>query len=513
MEQNNSKPKYLDVAYVVIRDILKNWIVIVCIALSTAIFAYIFASMYYTPRYTSRSTMVVSAKVNNTGVYTDTTETEKLTDTITAVLNSSVLKKKTAESLGINSFDGTIGISVVTGTNLLEVSVNSSNPHTAFRLLKTLLEIYPDMSTDILGDIVMEIFEEPSFPSEPSNAFKVGKNIALSVIFSSLVVVLIAALYSYLMDTIKNEWDATEKLDAKLFGIIYHETLFKNLKARLLHRKKRLLMGAPSVSFGFCETIKKIRTNINYYREKNGGKLVLVTSYEKGEGKTLVTANLAQAMAQRNKKILLISGTTTSSVLLDIFNLSLPEEFVNKTKSSLEDYIYTEETGKLGILINTFYDTLTTNFSDFITLNEFNTFINAARENYDMIIIDGPSVKNSADVETFAGIADFSLLVVKQNCTKSPLLNDTIDTLNKYNQGLAGIVFNNVHSSATVINIGYGYGYGRKIDYGYGSYGKYGRYGRYGSYGKYNKYGKYGNYGRYGAYYQHGRYEAKREKK
>lgn len=514
MENNNTRPKYLDIAYVIIRDILKNWVAIVCIALSAAMFAYIFAAVYYTPKYTSRSTMVVSAKVNNTGVYTDATETEKLTNTITAVLNSSVLKKKTADALGMDSFDGSIKISVVTNTNLLEVSVISSNPHTAFCLLKTLLEIYPEMSTDILGDIVMEIFEAPSFPSFPSNAFNFSKNIMLSVLLSTLAVVLVAALYSYLMDTIKNEWDAAEKLDTKLLGILYHETTYKNLKARILRKKKRLLIGAPSVSFGFCETMKKIRTSISYYREKNGGKIMLVTSYEKGEGKTLVAANLAQAMIQRNQKVLLISGDASSSSLLDMFNITLPEAFVNKPKSDLKDYVYTDEKGRLNILINSFKDLLASNFSDFIVSGAFKEFIKKVSDCYDLIIIDGPCIKNSADAEVFADIADFSLLIVKQNFTRTPLINDTIDTLNKYGKGVAGFVFNDVHSSATVINIGYGYGYGRKIDYGYGSYGKYGRYGSYGSYGKYGKYRKYGNYGhygKYGAYYQHGKYEAKRE--
>ena len=217
--------------------------------------------------------------------------------------------------------------------------------------------------------------------------------------------------------------------------------------------------------------------------------------------------------------MLIISGTTTSSPLLDLFNITLPEEFINKTKSSLEDYVYTDKQTKLAILINAYHEHLDSNFSDYIASGEFNEFIRKATEIYDYIIVDGPCMKRSADAEALAKVCDFSLLVVKQNCTKTPLINDTIDTLNKYNKGLAGFIFNDVHSSATVINIGYGYGYGRKIDYGYGSYGKYGRYGSYGSYGKYKKYGKYGSYGnygnysRYGAYYHHGRYEAKRDKK
>ena len=94
--ENNNRPKYLDIAYVVLRDILKNWIAIVCTALSAAIFAYIIASVSYSPVYTSTCTLIVNAKNNNLGVYADKTETEKLTDTITATMNTSVLKNEVA---------------------------------------------------------------------------------------------------------------------------------------------------------------------------------------------------------------------------------------------------------------------------------------------------------------------------------------------------------------------------------------------------------------------------------
>jgi len=511
MEKSN-KPKFLDVAYVVIRDIIKNWIPIVCFALSAAIFAYIFASVRYEPHYTSRCTIVVSAKSNSTGAYTDRTETEKLTDTIKATLRTSILKKKAAEEAGFSEFDGTIKFSVLPRTNLLEVAVVSSNPRTAFKLLKTIINIYPDLTRDTLGDIVMQVFEEPSLPSSPSNPFKYQKTMSLSVLIATLSVILIAALYSYFLDTIKNEWDASEKLDTKILGIIYHESAYKNLRARLLRKKKRLLIGAPAVSFGFSETIKKIRTNLNYYKENNGGNVMLITSYDTGEGKSTVCANLAYAMAQRHQRILLIPGSLSNSSLLELLDIKLPKEFLNRKKTVLNDYVFAHEKGYLHILINSFDELLSAGYSDFLASDEFSSFIKEAKENYDYILIDGPSAKTSADTEVFAKVSDFSLLVVKQHHTRTPLLNDTIDMLNKYNKGLAGFVFNDAYSSATVINIGYGYGYGRRIDYGYGSYGKYGRYGHYGSYGKYSKYNKYGNYGRYGAYYQHGKYEARRDK-
>lgn len=514
--ENNNKPKYLDVAYVVLRDILKNWIAIVCTALSAAIFAYIIASVSYTPIYTSTCTLIVNAKNNNLGVYADKTETEKLTDTIKATMNTSVLKKEVAKELGMADFDGEITVTVLPNTNLLTISVQSSRPSTAFLLLKTLLDKYPELTRDTLGDIVMQIFEEPSLPSSPSNPFRVRNTILLSIGIATFSVILLAALYSYLLDTVKNEWDAAEKIDGKLLGIIYHEDTYKNFRNRLLRKKKRMLIGAPSVSFGFSETIKKIRTSLNYYKENHGGNVLLITSYDKGEGKSVLAANLAFATTQRHQRVLLIPGSVQSSSLLDLFNISLDKDFLNKKKERLADYVISHENDYLHILVNSFDDLLTTNYSDFIASDEFVNFIRESKEKYDYIIIDGPSAKSSADVEVFAKVSDFSVLTVKQHFTKTPLINDTVDLLNKYNKGVAGFVFNDVFSSATVINIGYGYGYGRKIDYGYGNYGKYGRYGRYGTYGKYGKYGKYGNYNRYqkyGSYYQHGKFEARRDKK
>ena len=416
----------------------------------------------------------------------------------------------------MDEFDGTIIVNVLPNTNLLTIAVKSSRPDTAFMLLKTLLDKYPELTKETLGEIVMQIFEEPSLPSAPSNPFRVKNTILLSISIAILSVILLAALYSYLLDTIKNEWDAAEKIDGKLLGIIYHEDTYKNFRHRLMRKKKRMLIGAPSVSFGFSETIKKVRTSLNYYKENHGGNVLLITSYDKGEGKSVLSANLAFATTQRHQRVLLIPGSVESTALLDLYNITLDKEFLNKKKKSLNDYILTSENGYLSILVNTFDEMLKTSYSDFIASNEFIDFIHKAKEEYDYIIIDGPSAKSSADVEVFAKVSDFSILTVKQHWTKTPLINDTIDLLNKYNKGVAGFVFNDVFSSATVINIGYGYGYGRKIDYGYGNYGKYGRYGRYGTYGKYGKYGKYGNYNRYqryGSYYQHGKFEARRDKK
>ncbi len=496
METNN-KPRHLDTLYIIIRDVLKNWLPILCLALSAALISYIVASFSYTPVYTSRCTMVVAAKANSTGIYADTTETEKLTDTITAVMESTVLKKKIAETLEIPQFSGGIYTTVVTGTNLLEVRANSYNPTTSFMVLNTLIDIYPEFTQDILGDIVIDVFEEPNLPSSPSNPFQYKRITNLAFLIAAATVILIIAVHSFLLETVKNEWDGADKLDAKLLGVVYHESPYRNLKMRILRRKKRLLSGTPSVSFGFSETVKKIRTNIGYFQEKNGGKAVLVTSYDRKEGKTVIAANLAHTFTQKNQKVLLIPGKDDISELLTLLNIELPEEFLVQEKHNMEERVYKKEDGLLSLVADTDTKSNFAGYSDMVASPDFAQFIEKAKEEYDCIIVDGPCVNKNAATEIFAQLCDFSVLVVRQNYTKVPYINDTIDMLNRYNLGIAGYVFNNVYSSSSVINIGYGYGYG---GYSYGSYGKYVGYGKYGKYGKYGRYGKYGGYGGYGGY-------------
>lgn len=483
----NNRIKYLDVAYVIIRDVLKNWITVFCVALSAALVAQILLTMLYIPQYTSRCTMVVSAKVNNNGVYTDANETEKLTDTINAVLSSNVLKKKTAEALGMQSFDGEIVINILPQTNLLEVSVISSHPATSFKLLSALLQIYPELSKDILGDVVMDIFEEPSFPAYPSNGLNTRKITKWTILAASGVVMLLFGVYSYYLETVKSKWDAEDKLDAKLLGVVYHESHYRNLKALLLRKKKKLLLGSVGVSFNFCETIKKIRTKLGFFQEKAGDKILLVTSYDEKEGKTLLTVNLACAMAQRKQKVLVVSGYREADSLAKTMNITVKDDFLLREKETFAECICSDKSGYLNVFVCPRFSSDEA-FSKFIDSKRFSVFMQGAKEVFDYIVIDGPSAVNHADTEVLARLADCSVLVVKQNYSRIALINDTIDMLNGYNSGLAGYVLNDVRTVSKIINLRFSYGYNGDYGYGY-RYNKYNKYG-YNYYSHYDKQGQ-----------------------
>ena len=288
--------------YTLVIDVLKNLWAAVAVGIAAALLVYVAASLRYVPQYRSSTTFVVSARGTSTGAYANVSAASQKAEVFQTVLDSQVLKNRVAGELGLQAFEGTVDISIVPETNLLSVSVTAGSPEMAYRLLRTMLDIYPEVSRSVMGDVVLEIFENPNYPTAPVRAFQSRSIMKRAFAAGTLLTAALFALLSYMRDTVKTEKQAAAKLDAPLFAAVYHESRYKNLKSRLLRRKKKIWITEPSVSFGFEETMRKIRTKFLYQHKKNGGKVLAVTSTVPEEGKTTLAVNLAIALAQDEKK-------------------------------------------------------------------------------------------------------------------------------------------------------------------------------------------------------------------
>ena len=301
--------------FAIFHDVLKNLWVAVLVGISVAFLAYAGTYITYHPQYVSQTTFVVSARGSNTGAYANLSQTQRLAEVFQTVLDSDVLKKLVAEQLEMDSFDGTVNVSIVPETNLLSVSVTADSPTTAFQLLNTMLEQYPTVSQNVLGEVVLEVFEDPSYPSAPSVSFQGNEMMKRGFLIGAGAMIVLFALLSYFKDTVKNEKEVEVKLDTTLYATVYHERKYKNLKSLLKREKKKIWITEPSVSFGFGETIKKIRTKLLYHQKKTKAKILVVSSAGPQEGKTTIAVNLAAAFAQYPRKVLLIEGNLRNNGL------------------------------------------------------------------------------------------------------------------------------------------------------------------------------------------------------
>ena len=149
--------------YSILKDIWKYAVVILLLSASMSLFAYV---------YVGRSTFIVSGKGSNNNVYSNLSTTTEMASRFSEILNSSILQKKVANELNMDSFPGTATAEVVKETNLLVLSVQADSPEMAFRLNKAIMNNYSVVTDQLMGNIVLDVLQNPTIPSEPVNEFK-----------------------------------------------------------------------------------------------------------------------------------------------------------------------------------------------------------------------------------------------------------------------------------------------------------------------------------------------------
>src|SRR5262249_23552221 len=81
----------------------------------------------------------------------------------------------------------------------------------------------------------------------------------------------------------------------------------------------------PLVSNGvapsFAEAIKTVRTNVLFSSAEDGLKTLVITSAGPGEGKSIVAANLAIALAQAGQRVLLVDADMRRPRVHEIFDV------------------------------------------------------------------------------------------------------------------------------------------------------------------------------------------------
>ncbi len=215
------------------------------------------------------------------------------------------------------------------------------------------------------------------------------------------------------------------------------------------------------------ESFRILRTNLNYLaksKRKEGKALkVFITSSIKGEGKTFVSFNTVLALADSNKKILVIGA--------DVRNPQLHRYLKNdKNTRGLSDYLY-DNTLSFEEIVNTInfnnhnIDYVTSgrippNPSELLMNGRLDELLDYLDENhdYDYIIVDTAPTMLVTDTLIICEPADVTIYVVRANYTDKNLLNYASQLKQEGKINNMAIVLNDVKEGRT--GYGYSYGYG-----------------------------------------------------
>lgn len=462
----------------ILRALLKDWWMIVTAGLVGVFCAYIITGITYTPVYTSSTTFIVYSK-GATSSLSNLTTASNMSETFSEVLNSNLLKKKIKEELNLSYLPGKIETVLVEGTNLMTLKVSASSPEEAFKILKSALNNYTEITDYVLNNVVLDILEPPKVPKAPSNTVSTREIEKKYALIAMCLMAALLAVIDYFKDDIKNEKQVEQKLDTKNFATIYHEVKNRTLRGKIRKTRKGLLVTDPTNSFAFVETYKKIRTKIMYQAKQEKGKVILVTSVMENEGKTTVATNLALTLAQEGGNVILVDCDMRRPATYKILEKKPTQsqeigEYLNGKISSKQLLQWDEEHGLYLVIGSRHYPDST----EMVSGNCMRALIEATKAISDYVVIDTPPTSLMADAEILAEYADFSLLVVHQSMADARSVNDTIDMLEESKSELLGCIYNDVKTGifrGRVALGGYGYGAYKSYKSYYGKYG-YGKY-------------------------------------
>ena len=429
-------------------DVLRRWYLIAAIALIAALAAYAGTEFLYQPQYTASTTFVFSMQGSSSSVYQNLTATTNLAATFSEVLNSSILRKSVVQTLGTGSFNGRIEASAIEETNLLTVRVTDSSPRTAFLATRAIIDNHAGLTRQIMGDVILEVLQQPSVPSAPSNPMRAGSNAKRAAIFAGAASCALLALLSCMRDAVRSMEEASRKLDCRMLGEVHHE------------RKRRTLR-------------RKLEQHL-----PDGAKIVMATSALENEGKSTIAVNLALSLAQKQRRVLLIDCDLRKPACYKILEQTVSKGGtidVLRGTASLADCVQAyPEAKNLELLLET---RAVRNSSKLVSADGMARLISEAKAAYDYVILDTPPMSAGPDSESLADLADASLLVVRQNQAAAAALRAAVDILQSADGQMLGCILNDSRSSSLSGEDSYGYGYGH-----YGHYGHYGTYGKYGAY-------------------------------
>lgn len=218
-----------------------------------------------------------------------------------------------------------------------------------------------------------------------------------AAVIAALAATALLAILSYLRDAVRSGTEAREKLDCSYLGEISHERKYKTVFALLRRKKTSILITNPVTSFRFVESIRKLRRRVEQHMD--GGKVLIVTSLLENEGKSTVAVNLALAMEQKGKRVLLIDCDLRKPACGMVLGQSKFTYGLNDIlggKENLSECFLRYQNSDMYMLLAKRGEQ---NTGDLLISPRMNALLDWARECFDFIVLDLPPMSAASDAE------------------------------------------------------------------------------------------------------------------
>ncbi|NOX53174.1 MAG: polysaccharide biosynthesis tyrosine autokinase [Planctomycetes bacterium] len=210
-----------------------------------------------------------------------------------------------------------------------------------------------------------------------------------------------------------------------------------------------------------AEAYRSIRTTLLSQLAETGRKVIQVSSPEPGDGKTTLACNLALAIAQTGKRVLLIDADLRRPRIHALFGLDREVGLVEVVGREIDLLTAAKETAVPNLFVLT-AGTAVAQPAELLSDVGLAEMLAVARREFDIVLIDAPPVLIVSDTCIIAQHTDGLLLVLQVGKNRRATVKRALERLQANHIPVLGAIANALDAKS---EDGYGYGYGYEDAY------------------------------------------------
>ncbi|MBQ3468018.1 polysaccharide biosynthesis tyrosine autokinase [Candidatus Saccharibacteria bacterium] len=436
---------------------LRKYILVYIVVILLALFGtFLYDKKVKTPIYQSTAKVVLvqqneNATTSTSAALNDYTVNQKLASTYTEIAKSDLVLNQVIKDLNLNmsakDLNKNVTVSTVEGTTILTIAVKNTSAEQATVIANKIAEVFTKEITDIYKLDNVSLLDEAKTVNTPVNNTLV-RDMIIAGFIAVFGVTALAFLIFCLDDTVKHTQDIEATFGVPIAGKIIDGTT-KKRKAKGRANVSKIISDELIVEDQpksvVSESIKNLRTNLQFTSVDKDLKTILLTSSNASEGKSYIAANLAISFVQADKRVLLVDCDLRKGRIHKIFGLPNTWGLSNLLADDLSNaYRYIQKTNIKGLDVIT-RGTYPPNPSELLSSKKNAALIDRLKAQYDIIIFDGTPSNGLADSIVMSTLVDEVLIVAHDSVTTNAALSETKASLDKVNAHIAGIVLNRVN--------------------------------------------------------------------
>jgi capsular exopolysaccharide synthesis family protein len=272
----------------------------------------------------------------------------------------------------------------------------------------------------------------PSEAYSPKKAQIVGIASAVALVLSALL----ALLLDRLNNTVNSTTDVENRLGVPALGVLQKIKGFAKKKGFISE-----LAFFNDTQSTFAEAVRTVRTSVLMSALDTQHKIVVVTSSVPEEGKTTLSFNLACALGQV-KKVLLIDADLRRPKIGKLVGRETKQPGLADLvagQAQVSQCVFFDERAGIHILPA---GTVPPNPLELLSSRRFEDVVMKLREAFDIVVIDSAPLQLVSDAQVLSQFASSVIYVVKADATPYQVAQNGLKKLRRVNAPILGVVLN-----------------------------------------------------------------------